>query len=115
MPALPNAAWASAEACCQALASDRSLAATRMPLPPPPAVAFSSTGKPISRATFTASCSLPISPSLPGTVGTPASRANARAEFLSPTRSIASGVGPMKPMSHDRQTSAKWEFSERNP
>ena len=54
-------------------------------------------------------------PSLPGTHGTPASRAKARAEFLSPSLAIASGVGPMNPMSHDRQTSAKWEFSERNP
>ena len=48
-------------------------------------------------------------------VGTLASRARAWAEFLSPTRSIASGVGPMKPMSHERQTSAKCEFSDRNP
>ena len=69
----------------------------------------------MSLAIRTASCSLAIRPSLPGTVGTPASRASARAEFLSPTRCIASGVGPMKPMSQERQTSAKWEFSERKP
>ena len=62
-----------------------------------------------------ASASLSISPSLPGTVGTSASRAILRAEFLSPSRAMASGDGPMKSMLQLRQTSAKWAFSARKP
>ena len=55
------------------------------------------------------------SPSLPGTTGTFASRASDRARFLSPSRFMASGVGPMKSMLQLRQTSLKWAFSARNP
>ena len=58
---------------------------------------------------------LSIRPSLPGTAGTLASRASLRAAFLSPSRAMASGVGPMKSMLQLRQTSLKWAFSERKP
>ena len=74
----------------RAVFSARSLPATRMPLPPPPAVALISTGKPISCATRTASASSSIRPSLPGTTGTLALRAILRAAFLSPSGSMAS-------------------------
>ncbi len=86
-----------------------------MPLPPPPAVALISTGKPISWAIFRACFSSSIKPSLPGTTGTPASRAMLRAAFLSPSSCMASGVGPMKSMLQLRQTSLKWAFSARKP
>ncbi len=54
-------------------------------------------------------------PSLPGTTGTPVCRARSRAAFLSPSRDMASGVGPMKSMLQLRQISLKWAFSARNP
>ena len=54
-------------------------------------------------------------PSLPGTTGTSAFFANARAAFLSPSLAIASGVGPMKSILQLRQTSLKWAFSARKP
>ena len=44
-----------------------------------------------------------------------ASRAICRAVFLSPSRAIASGEGPMNSMLQLRQTSAKWAFSARKP
>ena len=44
MPSLPNAAAASWRAESQALASSSSAQMARMPLPPPPAVAFIMTG-----------------------------------------------------------------------
>ncbi len=37
------------------------------------------------------------------------------ASFLSPSRSIASGEGPMKSILQLRQTSSKWAFSVRKP
>ena len=86
-----------------------------MPRPPPPADALINTGKPNFWANCKAWASLSISPSLPGTVGTSAVRAALRAEFLSPSMAIASGVGPMNAISQSRQTSAKWEFSARKP
>ena len=70
MSALPNAASASAWACCNAARKARSFTATRIPRPPPPADALISTGKPNSWASETAWASFSISPSLPGTVGT---------------------------------------------
>ncbi len=112
---LPKAASASAWACCSAAFSARSFSATRMPRPPPPADALISTGKPISCAIRTASASSSISPSLPGTTGTSASRASLRAAFLSPSSAIASGEGPMNSILQLRQTSAKWAFSARKP
>ena len=57
--------------------SDRSLPATRIPRPPPPATALISTGKPTSWARRSASSSLSTTPSLPGTTGTPALPGNA--------------------------------------
>ena len=45
---------------------------TRIPRPPPPAVAFTITGKPCVVANFSASSSLAIGPSVPGSSGSPA-------------------------------------------
>jgi hypothetical protein len=52
---------------------------------------------------------------VPGTTGTPVSRMRRRAETLSPSRRIASGVGPMKTLRALRTASAKPAFSERKP
>ena len=55
------------------------------------------------------------SPSLPGTVGTFASRAMPRAVTLSPSFRIAPSGGPTNAMLQLRQTSAKWALSDKNP
>ena len=112
---LPKAASASAWACCKADFRARSFAATRMPRPPPPAEALISTGKPNCWANCSGlglALDQPFAARHGGHFGL---RAILRAEFLSPSRAMASGVGPMKVMLQSRQTSAKWEFSDRKP
>jgi len=85
-----------------------------MPRPPPPAVAFSRTGKPISAAADRTSARL-AGPSVPGTSGTDAARISSFAAALSPRRSITSGVGPTKTRSLSAHARANAGFSERNP
>ncbi len=65
----------------------------RMPLPPPPADALTITGRPMSRATTSASAALSMMPSEPGVTGTPAAVIVARAAALSPMSSMLSGDG----------------------
>ena len=67
-----------------------------MPRPPPPAAAFTSTGKPISRPIASASLSVFTPPSEPGTTGMPSRFAVRLASILSPMMRICSGFGPMK-------------------
>src|SRR5512136_525702 len=65
---------------------------SRMPLPPPPAVALTSNGKPIDGATARISSSRRLpSPSVPGTTGMPAAATVARAVALSPIAAMALG------------------------
>src|SRR6185369_9489458 len=52
------------------LASPACSCTRRMPLPPPPPAAFSMTGKPISRTSFSTSASDSMGCSEPGTTGT---------------------------------------------
>ena len=85
-----------------------------MPLPPPPDVALSSTGKPSSTAAILISARL-ATPSVPGTSGTPAARISAFARALSPVFSITSAGGPMKTRSLSVQARTKAGFSERKP
>ena len=80
---------------------------TRIPRPPPPAAALTITGNPTRRASASASSTLSIVPSLPGSTGTPASIIVRRASALSPIRRIVSGRGPMKVIPHSPQISAK--------
>ena len=54
-------------------------------------------------------------PVVPGTTGTPAAMASARAAVLLPMRSMASGAGPMKVTPASRQARAKSAFSARKP
>ena len=63
--------------------SDSSLT-SRIPLPPPPAVALSITGKPIFFATRRTSASVAIGSTVPGTTGTPAAWTVFRASVLEP-------------------------------
>jgi hypothetical protein len=52
---------------------------------------------------------------VPGTTGTPAAIAAARAAVLLPIRRIASGVGPMNVMPASSTAAAKSSFSARKP
>ena len=85
-----------------------------MPFPPPPAVALSSTGKPIASAASRISSSV-RGPAVPGTSGTAAARISAFADALSPSRSITSGEGPTNTRSLSAQARAKAGFSARKP
>ena len=112
---LPKAASASRCACSRPETRLASLCATRMPRPPPPAVALIITGKPILCAIAIASSCVFTGPAEPGTVGTPASMARALALALLPSASIDWLVGPMNSILQSRTTCAKWLFSERKP
>ncbi len=86
-----------------------------MPLPPPPAEGFSSTGMPISAAAATSSASDRPLPEEPGTTGTPAALTVSFARILSPIREIALAGGPMKASPASAQAWAKAAFSARKP
>ncbi|CAM5362430.1 hypothetical protein STANM309S_05088 [Streptomyces tanashiensis] len=83
---------------------------SRMPLPPPPALGFSSTGAPNPRTASTMSGS-----AAPGTTGTPAASTVCLARILSPMREIAAADGPMKTRPASAQACAKAAFSARKP
>ena len=89
--------------------------ATRMPLPPPPAEALSITGKPMSAAISTAWAASRMTSRWPGTVETPASRANRFDWILSPMAAMAWGFGPMKVTPASARAVAKASRSERKP
>src|SRR5208283_5015981 len=86
----------------------------RIPLPPPPAAAFSITGYPICSANLSVA-SMSKLRSEPGTNGTPARFMFCRARVLEPINSIDSGVGPMNLRPASAQALAKRAFSERKP
>ena len=67
------------------------------------------------RATSASETSGPSASRVPGTTGTPAAIASARAAVLLPIRSMASGEGPMKVTPASRQARANPAFSARNP
>ena len=90
--------------------------ATFMPRPPPPAAAFTSTGKPMSRADRAAPPRPSVMPpSEPGTTGMPSRLAVRLASILSPMRRMCSALGPMKWTLCSSRISAKRAFSERKP
>ena len=88
---------------------------TRMPRPPPPAEAFTMTGKPTLRAHSSASSAEAMIPSEPGRIGTPCFFMVARAFSFSPIRRVTSGGGPMNLMPQACATSAKLAFSLSRP
>ena len=69
----------------------RVVAAMRMPLPPPPADALTSTGKPISLRRRRDALVRLVPGVCPGTTGTPARCISARAAIFDPIALIASG------------------------
>ena len=89
---------------------------TRIPLPPPPADAFTNSGYPTPSAisaSFTSSMS-PLS-SAPGTSGTPAVSAIRLASTLRAIERIDVGVGPTHVRPAAATASANSAFSDRNP
>ena len=86
-----------------------------MPLPPPPAEAFSSTGQPTASAAARASSAEDTGPSDPGVTGTPAAFIKSRAADLEPALRMASPEGPMKVRPAAAQASAKSAFSDKKP
>ncbi len=113
--ALPKAARASLRAETSPSTSSRWLRATRMPRPPPPALALMMIGYPCDLAKTSASSSWRIGSAVPGTMGTPAAAAALRPATLSPRRRCISAVGPTKTIPAAPQASANSAFSERNP
>ena len=73
------------------------------------------TGYPILLEMLTASSMDSIAPSLPGKIGVPLPRASFLHEILSPSRPMATGLGPMKTILHSWQTSANSALSARKP
>ncbi len=86
----PKEARASRRAAAISSASFSASRTSRMPLPPPPADGFSSTGMPISRAASASCASVRPLPLEPGTTGTPAAFTVSFARILSPIRAMAS-------------------------
>ena len=98
-------------------AAGRSASAStrRIPLPPPPAEAFSRIGYPAFPANAAISAWPAAAPRIPGTTGTPAFSMSCRLPVFDPIAAIASGVGPTKVRPASRQARAKPAFSARNP
>ncbi len=111
----PKEERASRRAAAISSASSAPSRTRRMPLPPPPAEGFSSTGMPIFSAAETSSASLSPLPEEPGTTGTPAARTVSFARILSPIREIADAGGPMKARPASVQACANAAFSARKP
>ncbi len=90
MVSSPNADDASRRAAATAASYSSAVRTIRMPLPPPPAAALTSTGKSIAAGS--------PEPSYDGTTGTPAATAISRAASLRPILSITSALGPTSVM-----------------
>ena len=91
---MPSPKDFSASACVASTVFARSsgLSTRRMPMPPPPADALTSSGKPTTRAASSRPARSPgAKRALPGRIGTPAARASRRARSLSPMSSIDFG------------------------
>ena len=86
-----------------------------MPLPPPPALGLSSTGKPTATAASVTWSSVMPGSVRPGTTGTPAAITVCLARILSAIASIAAIGGPMKTTPAFSQARANSTFSDRKP
>ena len=88
----------------------------RMPIPPPPAEALTSRGKPTSAAASSRPArSFSGKRGLPGRIGTPADLASSRARSLSPISSIVAGRGPTQIRPASCTMRANPAFSARKP
>ena len=86
-----------------------------MPLPPPPAAAFSITGYSHFLAKPKASSSDDIAFSTPGITGTPTLFATTLDFILSPSLSIISGLGPINLIPASSHFLANSGFSDKKP
>ncbi len=104
---------------CVASATARSpsgASTTRMPMPPPPPDALTSSGNPTASPAASSPSSAPGSKrGLPGSTGTPALSAMARARALSPIAAMLSGRGPTKISPAASTARANSAFSDRKP
>ena len=115
MSPLLKAVRASLLAVVYKCSSSLSTLTRRIPLPPPPADAFSIIGYPISFAMAFASAAFARTPSLPGITGTPAALMVFFAWALSPIALIISELGPMNANPLSSQIFENSEFSARKP
>ena len=86
-----------------------------MPLPPPPALAFTKTGNPTSLAISKALFLSVIASFIPGTRGTPNFSTACLLAILLPITSMLSGDGPMSVMPLSLNFRAKSAFSLKKP
>ena len=86
-----------------------------MPLPPPPAAALTSSGRPSAFVASRASLDPEDTDSRAGKTGAPALAASFRARTLSPEASSVSALGPMNVTSALAQARAKAGFSDKKP
>ena len=87
----------------------------RMPLPPPPATAFSTTGKPIFLAASERIGGFVDGIERAGDGGDAGFARECRAAVLEPNRSMASADGPINVTRASAQARANEAFSERKP
>lgn len=85
-----------------------------MPLPPPPAEAFTSSGNPIARIRSRKEAGSSSS-TAEGVSGKPASATKRREAILSPIRRITSGEGPIQRSPASSTAAANPAFSARKP
>ena len=111
----PNALRASFCAARNASENSVSVCTTRMPFPPPPALALIKTGKPTFFATSNAASVSVIASLIPGTSGTPYFSTACLLAILLPIISMASAVGPIKTIPFSANFRANTEFSDKNP
>ncbi len=111
----PNADFATALVEWTALTSSSALFAIFIPIPPPPADAFTMTGYPISSASSMTDSGSSIPAEIPGMIGTPAFAIIFLAVILLPTVSMDLPDGPMKTTPIFSHSLANSGFSARKP
>ena len=87
---------------------------TFIPMPPPPPLGFTITGRPTLRTISAALPGSSMAP-LPGVTGTPLFSARARARSLEPIAFMADSGGPMKATCAAAQAAGNSGRSERKP
>ena len=111
----PNADAASRRADATAFAISAGSRTMRIPRPPPPADAFTSTGHPMPAAAPASPSSDEGGSAIPGSTGTPAACTSSRAVSFDPIAAMASGGGPTNTSPASRHRRANSAFSDRKP
>ena len=111
----PKASSASPRADARAVASSAGDRTTRIPRPPPPAVALRTTGYPSRSACAAASSAVSTGPPPQGSTGTSACSASRLAVILSPSARMVALSGPTKMMPASSQRCANEARSDTKP